>query len=192
MTSPFAAQFGRIERQFRALEAARRELQAASAEAQRASKQAIFALQRDDAAGADAKMADAAEALEAGWRLASQESRLAAEGVWRAALEEFAEAAFVRELLGGEEVPEPPYLDDPAILIGGLSDAVGELVRYAVRCATFGRGSEVFGLAEVAEESVAFLSSLDLTGPLRAKADQARSHLRRLEDVRYDVAKREP
>jgi hypothetical protein len=67
-----------------------------------------------------------------------------------------------------------------------------ELVRYAVRCATFGRGSEVFGLAEVAEESVAFLSSLDLTGPLRAKADQARSHLRRLEDVRYDVAKREP
>ena len=79
---------------------------------------------------------------------------------------------------------------DPDILIGALSDVVGEYVRRAVMFATDGDRKSVEKLYEESKIIVGFLTSLDLTGSLRSKGDQSRQHLRRLEDIRYDMSRR--
>ncbi len=116
--------------------------------------------------------------------------RLASEGIWHAALEEFAEAVLFFGMVTSKSFETGDLLDDPSIMLGGLSDAVGELVRLAVREATEGNAERVEVIAKEAERLVVFLTSMDLTGGLRSKGDQARQHLRRLEDIRYDLSRR--
>src|SRR6188472_1062410 len=78
--------------------AARREIIGLAGLAQNASKRAIFAVQREDDAGAKALLAEAEDALEAIRERAKKNARLAHEGSYRAALEEYAEARFVAQL----------------------------------------------------------------------------------------------
>jgi len=64
------------------------------------------------------------------------------------------------------------------------------MARFAVRKATLGDKVSVERLFKSAENMVAFLMSLDSTGYLRTKTDQAKQHLRRLEELRYDISKK--
>jgi len=88
-----------------AFTAARREIIGLAAKAQNASKRAIFAVQREDDAGAKALLAEAEDALDAIRGRAKKNARLAHEGSFRAALEEYAEARFVAQLATGEVPP---------------------------------------------------------------------------------------
>lgn len=178
------------KRRYERLEQSRRELQKLSADAQRLAKQAIFSLQRGDEQEGAARLAESVDILKKAQKISQTEIRLAGEGMWRSALEEMAEAVLFYRLVTGELVETGNLLDDPSVMLGGLSDAVGELVRFAVRAATAGDAARVEAIAEEAERLVEYLTSIDLTGGLRAKGDQARSHLRRLEDIRYDLSRR--
>ncbi len=169
----------------------RRELQEMSGRIQVASKQAIFALQRGDSIGSVKLQDEAARVLSDAAKLVAKHPRLGHEGVWRACQEEYCEALMFFALLkNADPLALKLPTSDPDILIGGLSDAIGELVRAATKAVIEGRRDDVQPLYVRAEVIVDFLSSMDLIGGSRSKADQARGHLKRLEDIRYDLAQK--
>lgn len=175
----------------RAVDEARRSLQALSAEALSLSKRAIFAFHRDDPAKAATDIEAARERLRAGKEIVAKESRIAQEGSWRAAQEEFAEADLLRQYLtSGKIGAVKDVSDDPDIFLGAASDLAGELVRRAVTLASHGKDEEVHKIVEDMNELVEFLLQMDLTGGLRTKVDQAKQHLRKLEEIQYDLAMR--
>jgi predicted translin family RNA/ssDNA-binding protein len=173
--------------------AARHEVIKIAGDAQGASKRAIFALHRDDVAGADALFAEAGEALAKIQALCATTPGLSEEGSYRAALEEYAEAALYRDYVKTGAVSAltglPAKLDDDAYL-GGLSDLTGELQRRQVKAATEGRVEEVRKATAAIQEIVEALLAMDLGGYLRTKFDQAKNSLRRAEDVLYEVTLR--
>ncbi|HTM67952.1 MAG TPA: hypothetical protein VL426_01505 [Candidatus Binatia bacterium] len=171
--------------------AIRRELIARASTAQAEAKRAIFALHRDDMAGAEGLLASAAAALaDIRSRIAGR-PELADEGAYRAALEEYAEAALYRAWVKDGTVG-PVDLEgvDHEIYLGGLSDLTGEMQRRQVRLATEGKLDEVRAIKDAIEEIVVRLLEMDLTGYLRTKFDQSKNSLRRAEDVLYEVTLR--
>ncbi|MEY4722664.1 MAG: hypothetical protein RLZZ324_177 [Candidatus Parcubacteria bacterium] len=176
----------------KAYASARHDLIALASDAQGASKRAIFALHRDDAAGADALLSEAAAALTKIQSLAARTEGLADEGSYRAALEEFAEAALYRMYVRTGAVGPlegSPAVDDDAYL-GGLADLSGELQRRQVRFATEGNVEEVARIKDAINEIVEALLAMDLGGYLRTKFDQSKNSLRRAEDVLYETTLR--
>src|SRR5882724_4910382 len=112
-----------LKNEHEAFDVARREIIALSAKAQSASKRAIFSIQREDEAGAKALLAGAEDLFESIHAKASVNARLAHEGSYRAALEEYAEARFVAQLAWRGEVSALEGLDEET-QIAGLCDAV--------------------------------------------------------------------
>ena len=171
--------------------AIRRELIARAATAQAEAKRAIFALHRDDLGSADTLLASAAGALADIRAKIAGRPELADEGAYRAALEEYAEAALYRAWMkDGAVGPIPLEGVDHEIYLGGLSDLTGELQRRLVRLATEGKTEEVRRIKDVIEAIVVQLLEMDLTGYLRTKFDQAKNSLRRAEDVLYEITLR--
>lgn len=170
-----------------AFAAARREIIGLAAKAQNASKRAVFAVQREDDAGAKALLAEAEDAIESIRERARKNARLAHEGSYRAALEEYAEARFVAQLAWKGDVSAIEGLDEET-QIGGLCDAAGEIVRLMVRAATEGRDKETRELKARLDRLMAGLDAMDYSGYLRTKYDQARSHYRKAEDILYDLS----
>jgi predicted translin family RNA/ssDNA-binding protein len=171
------------------LDAAKHQLQALSSEILSASKRTIFALHRGDAKGSAAELAGAQSKLKEGKQIVKKEPRIAQEGSWRAAQEEYAEAElFSKYLQSGTVSPVKEIGDDAELFLGGLSDMLGEVVRFAVLRASDGDRLTVEALHADAVEMVGLLLQMDLTGSLRTKVDQAKQHLRKLEEIRYDLA----
>lgn len=179
-----------LERQ-RLLTQLRRELQQCSADVLSASKRSIFALHREDTAASERELKVAEQGIERGWKVVHQEVLLTQEGAWRAAREEYAEAALLAQYLAKGALSTHPDADkDPDVLIGGLSDFLGELVRLAVLAATRGDQTPVDQFYRDAVEVMDFLLQMDLTGHLRTKVDQAKQHVKKLEEIRYDLSLR--
>jgi predicted translin family RNA/ssDNA-binding protein len=171
--------------------ALRRELIAKAAGAQSEAKRAIFALHRDDFAAADALLASSVAALSDIRMKIANRPELADEGAYRAAIEEYAEAALYRNWLRDGNVGAVGFEGvDHEIYLGGLSDLTGEMQRRQVRLATEGKIDEVRAIKDTIEEIVVQLLQMDLTGYLRNKFDQSKNSLRRAEDVLYDVTLR--
>lgn len=176
-----------LKEAYEAFSAARREIIGLSAKVQNASKRAIFAIQREDEAGAKTLLAEAEDALEAISGRVVVNARLAHEGSYRAALEEYAEARFLAQLAWKGGVSALTGLDEET-QIGGLCDAAGEIVRLMVRAATEGRDKETKELKARLDRLMEGLDAMDYSGYLRTKYDQARSHYRKAEDVLYDLS----
>lgn len=168
---------------------ARREIIDRSSAAQHAAKRAIFAVTRGDLAAAKRLLAEAEQGIAAARESARVNPRLVHEGSLRAALEEYAEAVLFAGLAETGEVKPIDGLDEET-LIGGLCDAVGELVRLMTVRATEGKDDEVRRLKAAADEVVRGLTEMDFSGYLRTKYDQAKSHLRKAEEILYDLAMR--
>ena len=169
----------------------RRELQTIASAILSASKRSIFAVHRDDPSGTKKELIAANELMQQGWKCIDDEPLLGHEGSWRAAREEYTEAELLADYVEkGTVTVFSDRAQDPDIFIGGVSDLVGELVRRAVMLASRGEGGLVEKIYQDASEIVAFLLTMDLTGPLRTKTDQARGHLRKVEEIRYDVTMR--
>lgn len=170
--------------------AASRDLQTVGNELTRLAKSSIFALQRG---GKARDLLEDARALQTkGSKIVQQYPTLRDNGPWRAGLEEYAEALLLEAFTRNDQKLFDRALDaDADIVLGALSDLVGELARVAVREATDGNVRAVASIAKDAERIVRFLTDIDLTGPLRSKGDQARQHLRKIEDIRYDLSRRD-
>ena len=169
----------------------RRELQQVASEGLAASKRAIFAFHREDQVAAEEQLTLAEARLGTGAAIVKKVPKLAQEGSWRAAQEEYAEADLLRQYLAKGSLGKVTAIaDDPEIYLGGLSDLTGELVRRSVLHATDGDHETVERIFEDVRRVVELLMDMDLTGGLRSKLDQAKQNLRKLEEIRYDLSLR--
>jgi len=150
-------------------------------------KKAIFSLHRDDIAGAAKTLAEVEEILK---NLEKKFScpRLTQEGSYKAAVEEYTEAKMFFLVMTGEKIDKIKEVKlDYESYIGGLSDLIGELVRLAIKMATVGKMEEVKKIHKIADEVMAELIEFDMRSYLRTKYDQAKGHLRKIEQINYEV-----
>lgn len=114
--------------------------------------------------------------------------RLKKEGSYKAAAEEYLEAKTFSQVIAGKEINAVKGLDfDYESYLGGICDLIGELVRYATNQAAKGKFEEVEKIKNKADDIMSQLIDIDMTGYLRTKYDQARGHLRKLEQMAYEI-----
>jgi predicted translin family RNA/ssDNA-binding protein len=176
-----------LKTNYRANESERRQIISASNNILFEAKKTIFALQRDDFKAAAAKLSDMETALK---NLAGRfgTERLQREGAYKAAVEEYLEGKTFFLVIKNKKIAavEDLKLDYEGYL-GGVCDMIGELVRYATNRAAAGKFGEVAKIKKVSEDIMSQLIDFDMTGYLRTKYDQARGHLRKLEQMAYEI-----
>lgn len=178
-----------VGKHYAALDKTRRQLQALSAEILGTAKRSVFATQRKDEKASMKELATAVMKIKEVKKLVIKEPRLAGEGMWRAALEEYAEASMYHQAMTTGKVGDVAELpNDPDLYLGALSDCTGELTRSAVLAATERNVKEVKRLTAAVREAVEFMLTLNLTGTMRTKFDQAKSNLRKLEEVAFSLS----
>lgn len=167
----------------------RRDVIKVAGDAQQMAKKAIFAMQRDDKGGADILLKTAGELLQGLNTKYKTEKDLFTEGSYRAAIEEYTEAVLFQQYLTGSVIGKlKGFTIDSDTLVGGLCDLPGELCRYAIKSATERNFAEVKKCFAAAEEIVAELVDMDLTGYNRQKFDQAKQALNKLQQIAYEVS----
>ena len=181
-----------LRKEYRANETARRQIISAANNILFAAKKNIFAIQRNDFKTAEEKMADIEKELK------SLEKRFGAdrlynEGTYKAAVEEYLEGKTLYTVIKKKKIEAYKGLSlNYESYLGGICDMIGELVRYATNQAAKGKFSEVAKIKKIAEDIMGQLIDFDLTGYLRTKYDQARGHLRKLEQMTYELKLNNP
>lgn len=150
-------------------------------------KKTIFALQRQDFKVAEIKLNEIEKSLK---NLENRfgVDRLRREGAYKAAVEEYLEGKTFYLIIKNKKITEVKELHlDYEGYLGGVCDLIGELVRFATNQAAGGKFAEVAKLKKIADSIMTQLVDFDLTGYLRTKYDQARGHLRKLEQMAYEI-----
>ncbi len=151
------------------------------------SKKAIFALHRNEIKIADAKLKEMEATL---LQLEKKFSlkRIEKEGAYRAAVEEYVEAKLLSFVIKGEKIDKIKKLKlDNDAYLGGICDLLGELVRRATNEAATGNFEQVEIIKKLSNDIMDQLIDFDMTGYLRTKYDQAKGHLRKLEQMAYEI-----
>ncbi|MFA5886784.1 MAG: hypothetical protein WC863_03310 [Patescibacteria group bacterium] len=176
-----------LKQNYRTNESARRQIISAANNILFEAKKSIFALQREDFKIAAQKLNEIEKALV---NLATRfgQERLQREGAYKAAAEEYLEGKTFYSIIKKKKITPSPGLNlDYEAYLGGVCDLIGELVRYATNQAAKGKFNEVAKIKKTAADIMAQLIDFDLTGYLRTKYDQARGHLRKLEQMSYEI-----
>ena len=151
------------------------------------SKRIIFSLHRGELVKAEAKFAEIESILK---KLEKKFTliRINEEGAYRAAAEEYAEAKMFYFVLSAKRLDKIKEVNlKYESYLGGICDLVGEMVRLAVNRAAQGEFDEVVKINKTANDIIAELVEFDMTGYLRTKYDQAKGHLRKIEQINYEV-----
>lgn len=176
-----------LRQEYQANESERRHIISASNNILFESKKTIFAIQRQDFKTAAAKIEENEKNLK---NLAERfgQGRLNKEGAYKAAAEEYLEGKTFYTVIKNKEISATPGLElDYEGYLGGICDLIGELVRYATNQAAAGKFADVAKIKKSAEDIMTQLIDFDMTGYLRTKYDQARGHLRKLEQMAYEI-----
>jgi len=176
-----------LRKDYQANESQRRQIISASNNILFEAKKTIFALQRQDVKTAASKLAENEKNLK---NLAGRfgQDRLNKEGAYKAAAEEYLEGKTFYTVIKNKKIEATPALQlDYEGYLGGICDLIGELVRYATNRAAAGKFTEIAKIKKSAEDIMAQLIDFDMTGYLRTKYDQARGHLRKLEQMAYEI-----
>lgn len=182
--------FNHLKKEFKATADDQREIKKAADEALHQAKRAIFSFHRHDWKSGEDLLADSLENIKRAIKIGCKMTW--AEGSFRAALEEYAEADLFRQFLYKEKISDIRGVEvELETYLGGLTDLVGEILRYAVKSATERQFPEVKRCQETVDEIMGQLIEFNLTGYLRTKSDQAKQARRKLEQIAYDVALRE-
>ncbi|QQG52445.1 MAG: hypothetical protein HY931_03955 [Candidatus Falkowbacteria bacterium] len=179
-----------LKKDYQANESERRQIISASNGILFEAKKTIFSLQRQDFKTAEAKITEMEKAL-ANLEKRFGAERLKKEGAYKAAAEEYLEGKTFYLIIKKKEIKSSTGLNlDYESYLGGICDLIGELVRYATNQAAKGKFTEVAKIKKAAEDIMAQLIDFDMTGYLRTKYDQARGHLRKLEQMAYEIKMR--
>lgn len=179
-----------LKKNYQANESERRQIISASNGILFEAKKTIFSLQRQDFKTAEIKIAEMEKALASLEKRFGPE-RLKKEGAYKAAAEEYLEGkTFYLIIKKKDIIPTPGLSLDYESYLGGVCDLIGEMVRYATNQAAKGKFTEVAKIKKAAEDIMAQLIDFDMTGYLRTKYDQARGHLRKLEQMAYEIKMR--
>ncbi len=151
------------------------------------SKRAIFALLRNDQEKAKSSLVEIEQVLKNLEKKFGYE-RLAEEGAYKAGVEEYVEAKMLFKIISGDKVDEIKDLKIGAeSYLSGISDLTGELVRRAINQAAAGKLEEVGKIKKIIDDLMAELVEFDMTGYQRTKYDQAKTNLRKIEQINYEV-----
>ncbi|MCU0679376.1 MAG: hypothetical protein MUC28_02945 [Planctomycetes bacterium] len=151
------------------------------------SKRVIFSLHRGDDKKAAASLIEI-EAILHKLEAKFGAVRLQAEGAYKAAVEEYAEAKLLYLVLDSGKIDSFAGLKlSYESYLGGLCDLTGELVRRAVNQAAAGRTEEAERMKTIVNDIMAELVEFDMTGYLRTKYDQAKGNLRKIEQIIYEI-----
>ena len=176
-----------LQSDYRRNESERRNIAAAANPILFAAKKTIFTLQRNDYAEAARKLSAIEQSL-AQLEKDFGFERLYREGSYKAAVEEYVEAKTFYDIIKNKKIlPIGKLSIDHESYLGGVCDLIGELVRYATNQAAAGRFNQVAKIKTIADDIMAQLIDFDFTGYLRTKYDQARGHLRKLEQMSYET-----
>ncbi|MFA6514024.1 MAG: hypothetical protein WCT50_01870 [Patescibacteria group bacterium] len=176
-----------LKKDYTANESERRQIISASNNILFEAKKIIFSLQRQDFKTAEIKLAEVEK------NFANLESRfgierLKKEGAFKAAAEEYLEGKTFYLVIKKKDITAVSNLHlDYESYLGGICDLIGEMVRYATNQAAKGKFSEVVKIKKAAEDIMTQLIDFDMTGYLRTKYDQSRGHLRKLEQMAYEI-----
>lgn len=176
-----------LKKDYRANDSERRQIISASNNVLFEAKKIIFALQREDFKVAEQKLKDIEESLKNLEKHFGQ-GRLNREGAYKAGVEEYLEGKTLYLVIKNKKIEAVPGLTlDYEGYLGGICDMIGELVRYATNQAAKGKFGAVTKIKKIAEDTMSQLIDFDMTGYLRTKYDQARGHLRKLEQMAYEI-----
>lgn len=151
------------------------------------SKRVIFSLHRSDMDKA-ATLLDNVEKTLNSLEKKFGHNRLSEEGAYKAAAEEYVEAKMFYRVMTGKKVDKISKIQlDIDSLMGGICDLTGELVRKAINQASEGNFNEVKKIKKAINEIMAELVEFDITGYLRTKFDQAKTNLRKIEQIDYEI-----
>ena len=115
-------------------------------------------------------------------------NRLAVEGAYKAAIEEYVEAKTLFLVISGKKIDVFKNLEiSYESYLGGICDLTGELVRRAVNEVANGNIKEVKKIKELINNIMAELVEFDMTGYLRTKYDQAKRNLGKIEQIDYEI-----
>lgn len=183
------AYIGKLKKGMREYGERRREIIKQSDDALHHAKRAIFAMHRGNTAEAREKMLTAEGLLNDVSKRFGRNAQAVEEGAYKAALEEYAEAALFEQFVSGYAIGEIGSLTiPPAQYIAGLCDVPGELYRYAIQAATRGDAATAQRCASTAGDIVGELIEFNLTSYLRTKFDQAQAAAHKLERVVYELS----
>lgn len=178
---------GTIKKDYAASSIERRKIISASNDVLHESKRAIFSIHRNDLITASTILSSLDKKLEK-MQLDFGYHRLAEEGAYTAAIEEYVEAKLFYLAATNQTITKIPKLKISAdSYLGGLSDVTGELVRLATNSAAAGNFEQTKTCHKLINEIMAELVQMDLTGYQRTKYDQARSNLRKIEQMAYEI-----
>ena len=156
----------------------------------RLSKEAIFNYQRGNETDAGYALSKARDKIKSLNEITKMYPSLQAEGAYKACLEEYLEA----ELFGyfskqGEiGLPKLPVNIEPAEYIDALCDFIGELARKAVDLAINKKHEDLRNMKEAIIDLYAALVKANPSGLVRSKLDEAKRHIRKIEDILLDVS----
>ena len=180
-----------LKKDYRQHEAERRQIITATGNILFIAKKTIFALQRGETDAAAKQLLENEKSLK---KLEQNfgADRLRREGSYKAAAEEYIESRTLYDFLKNKKISAVKKLElDYEAYLGGICDLIGELVRYATNRAAAGEFKSVPEIKKAAAAIMAQLLDFDLTGYLRTKYDQARGHLRKLEQMDYEIKLRD-
>lgn len=188
----FAPNFlDKLKSDYQKNESERRQIISASNNILFQAKKTIFAIQKNKHKEAEENLINIEKEI-AGLEKVFKAERLNKEGAFKAAAEEYLEGKILFQIIKNKKVSPIETLDlGYESYLGGICDAVGELVRYATNEAAKGKFSQVEKIKGKAENIMEALADFDMTGYLRTKYDQARNHLRKLEQMAYEIKLRD-
>lgn len=155
------------------------------------SKRVIFSLHRDEVD----KAKESLEEIEKNLKQLEKKfglKRIALEGSYKAACEEYVEAKMFYRVMDGKKIDQIKEVNlDMEGYLGGICDLTGELVRLAINRAASGKLDEIKKIKEFIQDIMAELVTFDMTGYLRTKYDQAKINLRKIEQINYEIKLRQ-
>lgn len=177
----------KLKKDYQNKEKSRRQIISRSNEILFQAKKTIFALHRENIDLAKNKINEMEKSLKS-LEKDFQFKRLKEEGAYQAAAEEYVEAKTLLMIIDNKSITSIKGLQIAYdSYIGGLCDLIGEMVRLATNRSAKGDYASAAKLKKRAEEIMSQLLDFDLTGYLRTKYDQARGHLRKLEQMSYEI-----
>lgn len=151
------------------------------------SKRVIFSLHRGEGKTAEESLQNIEQIL-ASLEKKFGANRLREEGAYKAGVEEYVEAKMFAKYVKGEKVDKISGVNlDTEGYLGGICDLTGEMVRLAINRAAAGKYEEAGKIKDAINDIMAELVSFDMTGYLRTKYDQAKTNLRKIEQINYEI-----
>lgn len=178
--------FPQLRTHFHRYEEEREKLIQKSREVIRLSKQIIYAVHRDEISNAAKLLPQMEKGKKELDALAQHSRKMAAEGSYKVALQEYVEALLYYHFVRKGELVDLSVEPEPLIL--GMADLTGELVRRAVFLAGKGKVQEVIKIRDVIDLLYGEMLKFDFRdNEIRRKVDGIKYDLRKLEDLVLDL-----